>query len=158
MKISVVGGSIGGLTAALVLRDLGHAVQVYERSPHELAQRGAGIGLLPETSRYLTDVANVDINEIAISTSRIRYLARDNSVLHETAHGYRFSSWNTVYRQLLSCMKPGDYHLGHEMTQWSDPNKSPVTVSFSNGTVVDSDLVVFADGVNSMARAQLLPG
>jgi 2,6-dihydroxypyridine 3-monooxygenase len=158
MKISVVGGSIGGLTAALVLRDLGHVAQVYERSPHELAQRGAGIGLLPETSRYLTDVAKVDINEIAISTSRIRYLARDNSVLHETAHGYRFSSWNTVYRQLLSCMKPGDYHLGHEMTQWSDPNESPVTVTFSNGTAVDSDLVVFADGVNSMARAQLLPG
>lgn len=158
MKISVVGGSIGGLTAALVLRDLGHVVNVYERSPHELAQRGAGIGLLPETSRYLTDVAKVDINDISISTSRIRYLARDNSVLHETEHHYRFSSWNTVYRQLLSCLKPGDYHLGHEMTQWSDTNSSPVSISFANGTTVESDLVVFADGVNSMARAQLLPG
>ena len=41
MQVAVVGGSLGGLTAALLLRDLGIAVDVYERSPVELAQRGA---------------------------------------------------------------------------------------------------------------------
>ena len=65
MKISVVGGSIGGLTAGLLLRDAGHDVRVFERSPSELAQRGAGIGLLPETSRYLTECAGVDIDDTA---------------------------------------------------------------------------------------------
>lgn len=158
MRINVVGGSIGGLTAALILHDLGHEVNVYERSPQVLVQRGAGIGLLPETSRYLTDVAGIDINEISISTSRIQYLARDNSLLHETQHQYRFSSWNTVYRQLLSCLDESKYHLAHEMTQWSDVHVSPISVNFSNGTSAESELVVFADGVNSMARSTLVPG
>ena len=31
-KVAVMGGSIGGLTAALVLRDLGCRVDVFERS------------------------------------------------------------------------------------------------------------------------------
>ena len=158
MKISVVGGSIGGLTAGLLLRDAGHDVRVFERSPAELAQRGAGIGLLPETSRYLTECAGVDIDDISIATSHIRYLSRDNSILHEEKHNYRFSSWNTIYRQLLSCMKPNDYVLNHELTSWSDVDASEVTVTFANGNTETSDLVVFADGVNSLARATLLPG
>ena len=158
MKISVVGGSIGGLTAGLLLRDAGHDVRVFERSPSELAQRGAGIGLLPETSRYLTECAGVDIDDISIATSHIRYLSADNSILHEEKHNYRFSSWNTIYRQLLSCMKPNDYVLDHEMTGWSDVDATEVTIAFSNGKTQTSDLVVFADGVNSLARATLLPG
>ena len=158
MKISVVGGSIGGLTAGLLLRDAGHDVRIFERSPAELAQRGAGIGLLPETSRYLTECAGVDIDDISIATSHIRYLSQDNSILHEEKHNYRFSSWNTIYRQLLSCMKPNDYVLDHGMTGWSDVDATEVTVTFANGNTETSDVVVFADGVNSLARATLLPG
>jgi 2,6-dihydroxypyridine 3-monooxygenase len=158
MKISVVGGSIGGLTAGLLLRDAGHDVRVFERSPSELAQRGAGIGLLPETSRYLTECAGVDIDDISVATSHIRYLSRDNSILHEEKHNYRFSSWNAIYRQLLSCMKPNDYMLDHGMTEWSDVDAAEVTVTFANGNTETSDVVVFADGVNSLARATLLPG
>ncbi|MDT5412780.1 MAG: 2,6-dihydroxypyridine 3-monooxygenase, partial [Mycobacterium sp.] len=39
----VVGGSLGGLTAALVLRDRGWDVDVLERSAVPLEGRGAGI-------------------------------------------------------------------------------------------------------------------
>ena len=48
-RVIVVGGSLGGLTAACVLRDAGHDVTVHERSPDPLEQRGAGIGLLAAT-------------------------------------------------------------------------------------------------------------
>ena len=160
MRVAVVGGSIGGLTAALVLRDLPGldvSVEVWERSPHELAQRGAGIGLLKETSRYLTEIAGVDLDDFSVPTSRIRHLDRDGSVVHDAAHPYRFSSWNAVYRQLLSCMKPGDYHLGHEMVDWREVGDT-VEVDFANGHRVDADMVVFADGVNSVARSRLVPG
>ncbi|MGB1688295.1 MAG: NAD(P)-binding protein, partial [Ilumatobacteraceae bacterium] len=44
LKIAVIGGSLGGVSAACLLRDAGHEVDVYERSPVELEQRGAGIG------------------------------------------------------------------------------------------------------------------
>ena len=46
-RVAIVGGSLGGLTVGLLLRDLGLDVTIYERSPAELQQRGAGIGFLP---------------------------------------------------------------------------------------------------------------
>jgi glycine/D-amino acid oxidase-like deaminating enzyme len=42
--VGVVGGSLGGLTVALVLADIGCDVVVLERSAAELEARGAGIG------------------------------------------------------------------------------------------------------------------
>ncbi|MFM8601037.1 MAG: monooxygenase [Actinomycetota bacterium] len=157
MRVCIVGGSIGGLTAALVLGHMGHDAGVFERSPRELAQRGAGIGLLPETSRYLTDVAGIPLDDISIATSRIRYLGRDGSVIHNEPHGYRFSSWNTVYRGLLGCLDPGRYRLGHEMTDWTEMDDG-VTVSFANGAQHHADLLVCADGVASTSRERLHPG
>ncbi|MDH3771921.1 MAG: NAD(P)-binding protein, partial [Nitrospirota bacterium] len=50
-RVAVAGGSIGGLTAACLLRDAGHQVTVFERSSTELEQRGAGIGFLEAASR-----------------------------------------------------------------------------------------------------------
>jgi 2,6-dihydroxypyridine 3-monooxygenase len=49
----VVGDSIGGLTTASLLRDLGFAVDVYERTPTALDGRGGGIVLQPDTVRFI---------------------------------------------------------------------------------------------------------
>jgi 2,6-dihydroxypyridine 3-monooxygenase len=153
MDIAVVGGSLGGLTAACLLSDAGHRVVVYERSPIELEERGAGIGFLPETYRYLVE-RGVALDEIAVATDHIRYLGRDGSVIHEDPHHYLFSSWNTVYRETLACFDRSSYHLGHELTSIE---LEPLRLEFSNGEVVRPELAVFADGVGSTARAALLP-
>ena len=42
-RVIVMGGSLGGLTAALVLRDAGCEVRIFERSSSALQARGAGI-------------------------------------------------------------------------------------------------------------------
>ena len=156
MQVAVVGGSLGGLTAALLLRDMGIDVDVYERSPVELAQRGAGIGFLPESRRYLVERAGVALDSISVATSHIRYLNRRGQVIHDGAHPYRFSSWTTIYRELLARVPPVMYHLGHEMTHWQEDGDG-VTVHFSNGSTRRADLLVCADGVSSTARARLLP-
>ena len=116
MRAAVVGGSLGGLYAAVLLRDLGIDVDIYERSPVELAQRGAGIGFLPESQRYLVERAGVALDEISVPTAHIRYLHRNADVLFETPHAYRFSSWNTVYRCLFTRFPAQHYHLSYEMT------------------------------------------
>ena len=72
LKVAVAGGSLGGLTAALLLRDQGHDVTIYERSAHELQQRGAGIGLLPDSSRYLVQRAGWSIDDFATVTHHVR--------------------------------------------------------------------------------------
>lgn len=155
MDIAVVGGSLGGLTAACLLADAGHDVIVYERSPAELEERGAGIGFLPATYRYLVEHGGVRLDDIAVRTGHIRYLARDGSVAHNEAHTYLFSSWNTVYREMLGCFDRRAYLLSHELTTIE---LDPLTLRFANGTVARPDLAVFADGVGSTARAVLLPG
>ena len=83
---------MGGLTAACLLRDLGLDVDVYERSPAELEERGAGIGFLPMSARYLVERAGIDLDDISVATSHIRYLDRAGRVVHDAAQAYRFSS------------------------------------------------------------------
>ena len=155
-RVAVVGGSLGGLTSALLLRDAGFDVTIYERSGTELEQRGAGIGFLPDASRYLSERAGVDLDDISISTDHIRYFNRDGTVAHDMEHRYRLSSWNTVYRSLLKCFGPGRYLLGREVIGRTEHPDS-VTVHFSDGATTDVDLLVCADGITSQFRAELLP-
>jgi 2,6-dihydroxypyridine 3-monooxygenase len=155
-RVGVVGGSLGGLTAALLLRELGHEVTVYERSGAELEQRGAGIGFLPASSRYLVQRARLDLDEISVSTRFVRYLDRQGRVVHEQDRRYRFSNWNTVYRSLLRCFGRERYLLGHECTDFRQTDGT-VHVTRADGSEHEMDLLVCADGVGSRARACLLP-
>jgi len=155
-RIAIAGGSLGGLSAALVLRDLGADVTVYERSPAELEQRGAGIGFLPASSRYLVERAGTDLDEISTRTTHIRYLSRDGRVVHDEDHVYRFSSWNTVYRHLLRCFGRERYELGTEVSGF-EVGRHGVRVALSGERTVDVDLLVCAEGIGSAARRRLLP-
>ena len=156
MRAAIIGGSLGGLTAALLLRDLGVQVDVYERSPSALVQRGAGIGFLPDAARYLVERAGVPLDRISVATSHIRHLDRRGERIYNAAHRYRFSSWNTVYRGLLALIDPSRYHLGHEMTGWTEGDEV-LEAHFADRSSQRVDLLVCADGVGSIARARLLP-
>ena len=122
MKISVVGGSLGGLTAAGLLRDSGHDVSVYERSATLLQQRGAGIGLLPPAFRYLQTRAGIDVKSISVSTSRIRYLDVSTTTSLNIS-GRSRSAISFMSEILLSPTKPG----GMEKSR-SSPFRSVISV------------------------------
>ncbi|MQA16580.1 MAG: monooxygenase [Pseudonocardiaceae bacterium] len=156
-RATVVGGSIGGLTAALLLHDLGCDVEVYERSGSALDARGAGIAVLDATVRYFVDRGITDPAEICSSTQSIRYLWPDGSVRYEAGHHYRFSSWNTIYRALLACFDDDRYHLGREMVSFRTRGDE-VEVGFADGDTRRCDLLVCADGINSLGRESLYPG
>ncbi len=155
-SVVVMGGSVGGLTAALVLRDAGCEVRVFERSSAALQARGAGIAALEATLRYLTERGGRQRADVCSSTSWIRFLRPDGGILHEQRHQYLFSSWNTIYRSLLELFDPGRYLLGSEVTGFSQSGDS-VRVTLADGSAADADLLVCADGVTSLARARLLP-
>jgi 2,6-dihydroxypyridine 3-monooxygenase len=156
-RVVVMGGSVGGLTAALVLRDAGCDVRVYERSSAALQARGAGIAALEATLRYLTERGGRPVTDVCSSTGWIRFLRADGSTEHEQRHRYLFSSWNTIYRSLLELFDPDRYLLGREVTGFSQDTDS-VRVTLDDGTSTEAGLLVCADGVSSLARAQLLPG
>ena len=98
------------------------------------------------------------------ATGWIRFLNRDGSVQLEQRHRYRFSSWNTIYRSLLSLLEARRYELGTEVTGFAEQDGT-VTVTLGpktgqsthTGQSIETDLLVCADGVGSAARARLLP-
>ena len=157
-RVAIVGGSLGGLTAALYLRDLGCDVDVYERSTAVLEARGAGIAVLEQTLRYPTERGGVSPERFCSRTDWIRFLRPDGTVEQEQEHGYRFSSWNAVYRTLLDDFDADHYHLGREMVSFDHEAGNCVQVGFADGQHVEVDLLICADGINSVARQRLLPG
>jgi 2,6-dihydroxypyridine 3-monooxygenase len=155
-RVAVVGGSLGGLTAALVLADIGCDVAVFERSVAALEARGAGIAVLDETVRWFAEKTSVDPDSLCSSTSYIRFLNPAGETVHEHAHRYRFSSWNTIYRALLAQLPAEQYHLGHEVIGLEQAQEA-VELVMASGRRCTAELVVAADGITSQTRARLLP-
>ena len=131
--VVVVGGSLGGLTAALVLRDSGAAVDVYERSSVPLSGLGAGIVLHPATVRYAQEHGHREIEAISADARWVRYLGYDGAIAHEHPCRYRFTSYYTLYRILRSALGPAHYHLGWEMVGF-DSDGDRVVVRLGRST------------------------
>ncbi|HYM57876.1 MAG TPA: FAD binding domain-containing protein [Solirubrobacteraceae bacterium] len=155
-RVAVMGGSLGGLTAALVLRDSGCEVDVYERSSAPLRDRGAGIVLHPATVRYLVERGVRDSGEIGVAARVLRYLGPDGEVASEQPCRYRFTSYYALYEDLLACFDAERYHLAREVTGF-DAGEEGVAVRLGDDARAQADLLVCADGVRSSARARLLP-
>ena len=147
----VVGGSIGGLTTALLLRDLGFTVDVYERTATALDGRGSGIVLQPDTVRWFTERSTQDLADLSTSTSYVQYLDRTGDLVYREKCTWTYTSWGTFYRALLADFGTEHYHYG-EYACGFDQFDDHATVRFVSGRVESADLVVFADGVTSVAR------
>lgn len=153
----VVGGSFGGLTAALLLREQGFEVDVFERTPTPLVNRGGGIVLQPDTVRWIVERPHdFTVEDVSIGSSVTRYLGAGNKIVHEEPAAWRFSSWNTMYRVLLDDFGSEGYHLG-EFAVGLDQDADGVDVRFLSGRSERADLVVFADGISSVGRRRLQP-
>ena len=155
-RVVVMGGSLGGLTAALCLRDAGCAVEIYERARAPLTGLGAGIVLNPATTRYLTERAGLDITTISTITQELRYMDVGGAIVHAQPSPYRFSSYNTLYRSLIEQLDPACYHLGASVVGFTQ-DAAGVNVRLADGRQTRCDLLVCADGIRSSARQLLLP-
>lgn len=155
-RVAVMGGSLVGLTTALVLRDVGCDVDVYERSSAALEGRGVGIVLHHMSLRYFLERDILDVNAVSTSADIHRYLDRDGSTLTETAIHHRFTAYNTLHRALLGAFGDERYHLGHEVASF-EVRDDHVSYTFASGETRTADLLVGADGIRSTARSILLP-
>lgn len=162
LRVGVVGGSIGGLTAAVLLHEMGCDVQVFERSSAALQGRGAGIAVLPMTERYFTELGTSlgagagTARQVALALTYWSYVDGDGAVIDAAATNYRFTSWNTLYRALLERLPPDRYHLGCRAAGVAQSGES-TTVHFAGGDTHRCDLVVGADGIGSTVREAVAP-
>jgi 2,6-dihydroxypyridine 3-monooxygenase len=156
LRIAVVGGSLGGLTAALLLRDAGHDVHVYERSSAELKSRGAGIVVVEPTFRYFTERAGRRLDDVSTAVPRVVTVAADGEVLLVEERPHRFTSWSALHGALRASFDADRYRLSTEVVGTEDLG-SGARVRFGDGSSDDVDLVIAADGIGSGTRRRLLP-
>lgn len=152
----VVGGSLGGLFAANLLRQAGWAVDVFEGVGKDLASRGAGIATHRELLA-VTERLGITIDEsIGIHVRSKVCWGRDGKIEHQVAADRIMSAWVRFYRPLRELLPPGHYHFGVAATGF-EQDSDGVTAVFADGSRVRGDLLVAADGIRSTIRSQLMP-
>jgi 2,6-dihydroxypyridine 3-monooxygenase len=152
----VVGGSLGGLTSALLLRDLDCEVDVYERSAARLSGFGAGIVVHEATIRYFKERAKTSLEGICVPAGFLRFVDAGGRVAREEPCPYEFTAWSTLYRNLLDLFGPDRYHRGCDLIGF-DQNDAGVELRFADGRLERCELLVCADGILSTARSLLCP-
>ncbi len=150
----VIGGSLGGLFAGLLLRQAGWDVTVFERSGGDLAGRGVGIGTHVELFEVIRRLGiAIDESMGVAATSRI-CLGRDGAVIARLPHDKILSSWALLYRALRRHLPDACYRPGMELKGIAQ-DADQVTAVFAGGTAVKGDLLVGADGLHSAVRARI---
>jgi 2-polyprenyl-6-methoxyphenol hydroxylase-like FAD-dependent oxidoreductase len=156
MRALVIGGSLGGLIMAHLLRGADWDATVFERNDEELASRGVGLGTHPQLIAILKR-AGVDFDEsMGITPSRAVCLDRSGKIVIERPTARTLSGWSRLYRALLDALPAQNYRLGKRLTRVGQ-DADGVTAIFADGSSERGDLLVGADGVRSTVRAQFLP-
>src|SRR5262245_18012914 len=152
----VIGGSLGGLLTAHLLRDVGWDVTVFERNAEDLTGRGAGISTHPQLIDILRRVG-IDFDEsMGIKVDTVICLDRNGKTYLQTETARTMSSWGRLYRSLRDPLPAGSYRLGMSLRR-VEQDADGVTAIFADGASVRGDLLVGADGVRSNVREQFLP-
>ena len=102
----VIGGSLGGLFAANLLRSIGWEVAVFERAKGDLAGRGAGLGTRAELFDVMRRVGiDLDGSIGAEVCSRIG-LDRNGETICEVPMRTITTAWDRMYRALRTALPP----------------------------------------------------
>ncbi|GCB27430.1 3-hydroxybenzoate 6-hydroxylase 1 [Aspergillus awamori] len=167
LKVLIVGAGIGGLAAAIALRQQGHDVEMFERSRFA-NEIGAAIHLTPNATGLLRKIGVNPRDYGAVLTEQIRDYTSDGE-LKFTGNITQFADtwqheWFLIHRAHLHQAlkdKAGADGRGrpvvlHTSSQVASVDPSSATVTLENGQSFTGDVVIGADGVHSAARHAIL--
>jgi salicylate hydroxylase len=163
-RVAIIGGGIGGLTAALALTQAGVEVQVYE-AVAELREIGAGVALHPNAMRVLR-AAGVEDQVRAVAGRSPWAVTRDGitgRVISRTSRAQQAATLGiegaTMHRAdlldvLARALPPGIVTMGKRCTSVRDDSAAAVA-TFEDRSTAEADVVVGADGIHSAVRTSL---
>jgi 2-polyprenyl-6-methoxyphenol hydroxylase-like FAD-dependent oxidoreductase len=164
-KALVIGGGIGGLTAALALRRGGWEVEVFEQAP-QLREVGSGLMLSPNAMRVLFGLGLERVGERgAVATRFEGFSWRGEALMGEDAGALPFCAdapatlfhRAALHGALHEAFGHEGVHLGARLARFEDDGCT-VVARFEDGREARGALLVGADGLRSVVRAQLHPG
>jgi len=163
--IAVVGGGIGGVSAALNLLRAGFDVHVYEQS-RALREVGAGINVTPNATRVIhglgldDKLASLGVRPMAVQQQRWddgRTLLRTPLGTEIELH-FGFPQYQShradVLTMLVGALPPERMHFGHRLTGFCE-RADTIEAQFENGVRVTADALIGADGIHSTVQRQL---
>ena len=165
MKIAVIGGGIGGLTAALALSQNEHDITVFERSAG-IREIGAGVQISPNAGRLLHSLGlGAAYSEISVNPHRV-VLRRweDDSIIRATDLDESFLSQhqvplaNVARNELVEILGIAVAARANVTLKFSthvvsvEPGDASSEVIFADGSSQSFDIVIGADGIHSVVR------
>ncbi|MBF5007056.1 FAD-dependent monooxygenase [Diaphorobacter caeni] len=168
-QILVAGGGIGGLAAALAAEIAGWEVRLFERAP-AFSEVGAGVQIGPNVVRRLQAwglhrelqavAAFPDRLQVrsAVSGGELAALPLGASVIARYGAAYATIHRADLHALLLNAVKHRPtVHLNLDQSvEHHQQGDGVVTVRLKDGTLVEGDALIGADGLRSGTRARLL--
>jgi salicylate hydroxylase len=163
LRVAIIGGGIGGLSAALHLLKAGFDVQVYEQAPR-IGEIGAGIQISPNASRLLIRLGlKAALDKAGVRPQAVHQRRWDDGrTLQRAPVGqqveeifgapyYHFHRGDLA-ELLGNAVPPERVHLGHRLIDLEERGDK-VIARFENGARAEADVVVGADGIHSQVHA-----
>lgn len=163
LKIIIIGAGIGGLTAAIALKQSGYEVEIYDRVK-ELRPIGAGISLWSNGVKVLNRLGlGEKMAKIGGVMERMEYRTKSGELVNDIdlmplIHQVGQRPYPVARRDLQTMLVeafPGEIKLDHKCISVEEDATS-VTATFENGQQATGDLLIAADGVRSMLRTYVL--
>jgi salicylate hydroxylase len=163
-RVAIVGGGIGGLAAALALERRGAETIVCEQSP-TLSEIGAGLNLTPNAIKAMRSLGLEDqVLAIGSGTDFLTIRSwRSGRVISQMRRGDFKKTYGApnmgVHRAdllgvLAGALKTTDIRTGKRAVAVEGRERNAVA-RFADGSEIEADIVVGADGIHSVARKSL---
>ena len=163
-RVAIIGGGIGGATAGCALAQAGLEVSVYEAAP-ELKEIGAGVALQPNAMRVLRMIGVEDaVRKVA---GRSEYLVtcdgKTGRTISKISRAQQAATYGlagaTVHRAdlldvIADALPTGSVTLGKRCAAVESRDDAAVA-RFEDGTEIEADVIIGADGIHSRVRAAL---
>ena len=165
MEITIIGAGMAGLTTGIALKKFGHQVTIYEQA-EQILPVGAAISLWSNGVKCLNYLGLTEqVEKLGGKMDNLAYIDGLTGdvmtqfslypLIEEVGQRPYPVSRAELQNMLMDEFGREDIHLAKKMISFVEEGER-VKIQFADGSEIESDLLVGADGTHSLTRAYVL--